>query len=300
MATSLLPAAASVRTRVLRGGSEAAPWELWRRAPPPELRGLVLELWAGLVSCVGSRHRVLPNGEVTIMLHIGSLQRLTEHDGASCDAPLRRGFVAGLQERPATYVSFETIRVVSARLTPIGAFALFEGLPQAELARRVFEVDAVLPARAGLELLCERMSEAPDLGVALELFELWLLRRFRAAPEPHAATLTANALLRAREPALPIGALARECGVSARRLHELFVRQVGLPAKRLSRIVRFRRALDQLAGAPGADLRALALDAGYYDQAHWYRDFRELAGLTPLEYRDAVRDALDGADVIAG
>jgi AraC-like DNA-binding protein len=236
-----------------------------------------------------------------LMLHVDSAQRLVEHDGALANALLPGSFVAGLQERPSTYESpASEIRVVAARLTPIGAFVLLGGVPQAELAQRVITLDELLPARSGIPELRERMFEAPDLGAALDLLERWLLCRRRSAASPHTATLAATGVLLDAQPSLPIGKLARECGMSARRLHELFLREVGLPPKRLSRILRFRRALEQLSRAPRPDLREIALDCGYYDQSHLYRDFRELAGMTPRDYLAAQRDPTEGADVVSG
>ena len=47
------------------------------------------------------------------------------------------------------------------------------------------------------------------------------------------------------------------------------------------RILRFRRAAAELAGPAGRSLAEIALDCGYYDQAHLNRDFREFSGRTP-------------------
>lgn len=288
---------ARARTRMHRG-PEDAPWELWQRTPAPALRGLVLELWAGLAG--PCRHRVLPNGEAALMFHLGVAQRLVERDGAQRDELLRTGFVSGLQERPAT---FETItagtRVVTARLSPLGAWLLLGGLPQSELARGVFEVSDVIEPRSAIAELHERMLHAADLGGALDLLERWLLARLRVARAPHPAIRALHAAARVRA-ASSIEALAADCGLSPRRLRELCLEQLGLPPKRLSRIVRFRGALERIARAPDVDLGRVALDCGYYDQPHMNRDFRQLALMTPRQYLDAVGDGLDGADVIGG
>ena len=302
MALSLAPLANEPlgRTRFARGGPPDAPWELWERTPPRALAGFVAGLWAGTSSSPVARHRTLPNGELVLMLHLGPAQRLVEREGSACDEWLQLGFVAGLQERPATFECYGSMRVASARLLPLGGFALLGGLPQAELRGRVFEAEAVLGGRAGLAELRERMSEARDLGAALDLFEAWLCARLGAARPAHAATRAASARLGAGAEGLRVEALAREASVSPRRLHELFLREVGVPAKRLARILRFRRALELLATAPAVDLARLAQDCGYYDQAHLYRDFRDLAAMTPLDYLAAHGEGLDGPDVLSG
>ena len=75
---------------------------------------------------------------------------------------------------------------------------------------------------------------------------------------------------------VPVGALAQELGRSRRHLAASFREQIGMPPKALARLLRFERAVERLRG--GADLAELALDCGYYDQAHFNRDFRQFAG----------------------
>lgn len=287
------------RTRVLRGGPEA-PWELWQRRPHRALAGLVAALWAGTSVEAHARHRTLPNGQLVLMIHLGAPQRLLERDGAPCDERLPTGFLAGLQERPSTYQCLAPFTsVAAAHLRAPGAWMVLGGLPLAEVTGQVIDT-AALDARMGLGPLQQRMLQAPDLGAALDQLEAWLLERVRDARLPHPATLSASALLDRRAGGVAVQALAREVGLSPRRLHELFLREVGLPAKRLARVLRFRRALDQLATAPSVDLAELARAAGYYDQSHLYRDFRELAAMTPTAYLSALGEGLDGVDVLSG
>lgn len=289
---------AHARTRVLRSPPDALPpWEWWQRTPPAALAGLVAGLWAGVSPEASARHRTLPNGELMLLVHLGPVQRLTERDGAPCDERLADAFLAGLQERPATYAcAAPQTRVAAVRLTPLGAWMLLGGLPQAELTTRVLELEALLGTRA-VRALREPMGEAPDLGTALDRLEAWVLERLRAAPAPDAAGGAAWALLARAGGGVRVDALAARAGLSPRRLHEVFLREVGMPAKRLARILRFRRALEGLAAASAADLAGLARECGYYDQSHLYRDFREMSGLTPLRYLE-VHGGLHEPDVI--
>ncbi len=56
--------------------------------------------------------------------------------------------------------------------------------------------------------------------------------------------------------------------------------ETGLTPKKLCRVLRFRRAC--ALGSLGLPWSLVALDAGYFDQAHLIRDFREFAGTTPM------------------
>ena len=295
-----LPSRSDARTLVLRSApGDAQPWELWERPPPASLRGLVAGLWAGSSARAVARHRTMPNGELTLMFHLGPTQRLLELDGRPCRTVLGGSFLSGLQERPSTFETFEAhTRIAAAHLLPLGGWRLLSGLPQAELAGRVIDGEAVLGGGSGVAALRERMGNASDLGGALDWLEAWLAERFTRSRPAHPATLAVGSRLRDARGQLRVDALARAEAVSPRRLHELFVREVGVPPKRLARILRFRAALERLATAPAVDFTRLALDCGYYDQAHLYRDFRALATMTPVDYLTARGAGLDGPDVL--
>jgi AraC-like DNA-binding protein len=292
--------AAPARTRVLRG-TEDSPWELWRRSPPPRLAGYLAGLWAARAVGSGARHRLLPNGELWLMFHLGPPQQLVERDGTPCAESLRFGYLAGLQERPYTVASpHPNTRVVVVRLLPLGAAVLLRGLPLAELTGRVEAPDAVFESCAGLASLRQRMQDAVDLGAALDAVEAWLHARLAEVEMLHAATRAASQQLRACAGRVRVDEIARDTGLSARRLHELFRAQVGVAPKRYARILRFRHSLDRLSAAPALDLAGIAQDCGYFDQAHLNRDFRELAQLTPGRYREVADPQGDGADVVPG
>jgi AraC-like DNA-binding protein len=76
-----------------------------------------------------------------------------------------------------------------------------------------------------------------------------------------------------------------ETGRSRRYLTERFRRQVGVTPKTYARLLRFERTLELLRGrARDAPLGGIAATVGYYDQAHFDREFRSFAGCTPTEF----------------
>jgi AraC-like DNA-binding protein len=300
MAFSLSSRPVDARTTVLRSRPGESAWELWRRRPHPALREIVRGLWAGGNAAANARHRVLPNGEVTLMVHVGPAQRAVESDGRRDSRLLGAGFVAGLQQRPYTIESLHCdTYVVVARIRPEYVAALFPSATPSELVGQVAEARDLL-GRLAAEELSGRLREASDLGEALELLEGWLLERARPDRLPRALTRAASEVVAEAGGNLRVSALSKELGVSARRINEIFQNEVGVQVKRVAKIARFRGTLDRLSAERRGDLARIAQEAGYYDESHLYRDFRELALLTPTEYVTALGDGLDGADVVAG
>ena len=78
--------------------------------------------------------------------------------------------------------------------------------------------------------------------------------------------------------------VTRQTGLSHRRFIEVFRDQVGLTPKVYWRLQRFRQVLQRVHRAPRVEWADLALECGYYDQAHFIRDFRAFSGLSPSAY----------------
>lgn len=76
-----------------------------------------------------------------------------------------------------------------------------------------------------------------------------------------------------------IAVVARAVGMSERQLERRFRARVGVTPKHYARLRRFERAVTLARQSPS--LTAAAIDAGYYDQAHFIRDFRTFVGEAP-------------------
>lgn len=77
-----------------------------------------------------------------------------------------------------------------------------------------------------------------------------------------------------------VASMSDRLGTTARHLHRRSLTTFGYGPRRLARILRFGRAVDRAAN--GSALAEVAAECGYADQAHLTREFRELAGATPV------------------
>lgn len=82
-----------------------------------------------------------------------------------------------------------------------------------------------------------------------------------------------------------VQAAAEVAGVSGRQVDRLFERHLGLSPKAVARVQRFQAAMRGLMRAPDVLLADLAHEVGYFDQAHFIRDFRAMTGGVPRGYR---------------
>ncbi len=83
--------------------------------------------------------------------------------------------------------------------------------------------------------------------------------------------------------------LARELGVSQRHLQRRFSEVLGLSAKHFARLSRFHHAIRTMLLEGPSEHTPIALDAGYYDHAHFIHEFRALTGERPHDFLRAAR-----------
>ncbi|WP_257657836.1 helix-turn-helix domain-containing protein [Parapedobacter lycopersici] len=86
---------------------------------------------------------------------------------------------------------------------------------------------------------------------------------------------------------LTVGKLTGITGMSQRQLSRKFQQAVGLSPNAYLRVNRFIRSLQHLKRYPLHSLTEIAYESGYYDQAHFIRDYKDYAGYTPGELAQA-------------
>jgi AraC-like DNA-binding protein len=129
----------------------------------------------------------------------------------------------------------------------------------------------------------DRLGEAASLEARLDTLEQLLAERLPAVHGLHPAVARA---LEQLVTSTTVHDVVRSSGYSHRRFIELFVHAVGLTPKVYSRVRRFQRALHRARTPGGESWASVAATAGYSDQSHFNREFRDTVGITPTHYRD--------------
>ncbi len=269
----------SGRAMISEREDEAGLAEVARAAPDARLAPFVEGIYRGFAERVAQRSimRETPTTIIPVIINFGAPWRLTHAaDGERC----ADSFLSGLDEHYTLVESTGLTSCLQVDFTPLGALRLLDR-PLGEIVGRIVALDELFgPAAA---TLVEQLRESSWRG-RFALLDEFFLRRF-AGSEPCPGELAfAWRALQKQHGQVPIGALAEELGWSHKRLIASFRRDFGLTPRRAGRVMRFARAVRLLRGAPDPRWAEIALDCGYYDQAHLNRDFRDFAGVTPTEF----------------
>ena len=163
-----------------------------------------------------------------------------------------------------------------------GGFSGFLGRPVHEITDRSVSLPHVFGEAARDLERAAAAEAAPDAKIALtEAF----LRARMPSPDPEVDLVQAVVIdMLAVDPGSTVQEVARRHAVSTRTLQRLFRRHVGVGPKWVLRRYRLQEAAEQLAAGERSDWTRLALDLGYFDHAHFIRDFRAVVGRSPAEY----------------
>lgn len=164
----------------------------------------------------------------------------------------------------------------------LGGLAPFAIVPLATLTdRTVAPRDALGDDATPLE---DTLRDTLDLDAQARALDAFFLRALDRAPDLVAFT-RAIATAEGTHGGATVEAMAKSAAVSSRHLERLFARHLGVAPKTLARVLRFQRALGALMRDPEGTLADVAVNAGYFDQAHFIKDFRRMTGGVPRGYR---------------
>lgn len=220
--------------------------------------------------------RILPDGCVEIVLHLGDPFRRFTTDGDSESQP--PSFVVGPSTGFLLIQPGNRVDTLGVRLRPGAARQFLHG-PLHEHAESITPLPDVIGSGADplVGTLLETGSEARRFQI---LESLLLARLAQARPGPPELRHAIGAALE-RRGQLSVTALAQLAGIGRRQLERAFLVELGLRPKSFLRLLRFQGVFAAVPRGGAIDWAGLALDCGYADQSHLIRDFRSFSGETP-------------------
>lgn len=250
---------------------------LYREMPPhPKLARFVKLIWVLQADDPDrlAKERIVPDGIVEAVIHFADPFLTLYGDGS-------------VERQPTSFLISQTRRFIDLQPTgksgfvavyfyPWGAHHFFD-LPVREFADQTIPASEVW-GRSARELE-DRISLAGDNEQRVEIVQSFLLRRLDRHYKQEVDRLVR--FVWQRRGRVAIKPMARELGVSERRLERLFNSSIGAAPKRFARITRFLESCRMLRCNGFESLTEVAYQRGYYDQSHFIKEFRDFSGVTP-------------------
>lgn len=229
--------------------------------------------------------RFLPDGNTEIIID------LTEHPQYIYDnetlqeiQTCRSAWVSGVRTQPITIPSGTGSRMLVVAFKKGKAFPFYP-FPLSELTDTVAEANLIFGRR--FHDLREHLLAAKSAREIFRFVEGFLLQQAGDLIEQDIATrcieYAVSSIL--QKPSLRcLRQLSEEIGFSQKHFIDLFKQRVGVSPKQYLKIIRFQKAICAIESNKFFRWSQVALDSGYYDQAHFIQDFKYFAGFTPKEY----------------
>ena len=250
--------------------------QIWRGPAADELSTWVERYWSvrwELPARTSYTSEVLTHPAVHLSLESGSGRR----HGYEMPAALLHGVVT----HKFSVALFGEGRVFGVKFRP-GGFGAFTGRNVADYTDRVMQLADVFGPGCD-HLLGEVLATASD-GARAEMIDDFLLARV-PEPDPRYDELLGIIATMLGNPGLTsVQDVVDQCGTPTRRVQRLFRRYVGVGPKWVLQRFRLHDAMVLLDSGDAPDLATLAVELGWFDQAHFSRDFADMVGMSPASY----------------
>ncbi len=258
---------------ILNPGAAPSHFSLTRHTPAADLADLVERHWIIRWDLRGRPphlQETLPHPCVNLVIPLA-----ISGDGAAVHGCGTRKFSVLLSGQGG---------VVGTKFRP-GAFFPFVRRPICELTDRSVPLGEVFGPEG--DALAAAVLASDDDQARITAVEQLLRTRL---PRPVAELADVTRVVQVVQEALAhreitsVEQLAARVGLSPRTLQRLFRRHVGVSPKWTIRRFRLHEAAERLACAAPVDGSVMAQELGYFDQAHFIRDFKAQIGRSPGEY----------------
>ena len=241
-----------------------------------------------------SMDRFLPDGNTEIIIDLSdNTQYIYDNESLKEIQACRHAWVSGVRTKAITIPSGRGSRMLIVTFKK-GMAHPFYSLPMSELTDHVVAADLIFGR--GFCGLREQLLHEVSIDQMFLLIEKFL---FQQAGD----SLHADAPSRCIEYAVSnivdkpdiqgFHELSDHIGYSQKHFIELFKKRVGVAPKQYLKIMRFQKAVLEIERHRSVQWSDVALESGYYDQAHFINDFRVFSGFTPNVYLQRKTDLLN-------
>ncbi len=246
--------------------------------PRQELRPYVELYWEGSFNADADGRmsmQMVPNGCLELIFHLNDLHCDLEADNTWSQSP--DYMIIGLYTKPYEVRFKNFVKVFSIRFKPEGVYNIF-GVPASEL--KDSHQDMALIMGNLFRDFSNRLKEEKSVISMIRRTEQYLLKNLMDRKIELNYINFAAELIRNTK-GVKIENLPGQVCISQRQLEREFKNKVGISPKHYLRIIRINEVLRLLNDKQAINLTSVSYHCGYFDQAHFIKDFKNITGEKP-------------------
>jgi AraC-like DNA-binding protein len=221
---------------------------------------------------------IMPDGIVELIFHFET-PFMTWQDQDSFLQP--ESFAISMMRKYVEIASTGKSGFVSVRFFPWGAYHFFEKPIQNFLDQTI---DASLLWENGSGNIVKELKNTSGMEQRFKVVEQFLLDKLHLHKKQDLPIGDAIRLIRQTKGMLSIEEVCKETGIPKKQLERKFVSSIGTTPKIFSRITRFLNICQNLKESEHKTLIDLTHECGFYDQAHFIKEFKAFSGFTPSDF----------------
>jgi AraC-like DNA-binding protein len=218
-----------------------------------------------------------PKLNLVIELENDSVNTLYTDSSLKEERTMKHGWVSGSNARAIVYKNNRESTIVSIRFT-VGGFYALTKIPMSEIIYPGLEIDLLLGNSANK--LYQILINETEIDKIFEYIERYFINYI-------ADNTFETSLVKFIDKHIdkPIDWLVQRSGYSHKHVIQVIKKQTGFSLKYLQRLHRFRKVLDAIQQqGQHISWTSITYDHGYFDQAHFVKEFIHFTGFTPSQY----------------
>lgn len=228
----------------------------------------------------GNEECLYPNKKAEIFFNLGDPVIGKLSNGTSV-SQLKESVISGIRHNYFNFIPGPYLFMAGIRFTLFGFYHLFK-IPANLFADYNFDTKEVWGYE--MELVRERLLESDGYDGIIGVLENWVRDKFNDSALQE-ITQWARVEQQIGQIEVPIATLLSQAiGYSHKHSIQLIREKGGINPKVIQKINRFELVLKMMARQDPVDWMSVVCKAGYADQSHMIREFRQFTGSTPTEY----------------
>lgn len=245
--------------------------------PSVALQPFVHHFWILKTADVSMSNIILPDGTLHWMFH-----RKKSFDVDSISQEGVKASATGLYDKAIRISSTEDVELITVFFQPYAAGAIM-GMPCKTLSFDNIDFDSL--EMMDFKELKRHVLDADTTEECIDMIEDFILKRLiKTQGTPYLQQLQRVFDLMKVKADVHIDELASVACLSERQFRRVFMDNVGMSPKQIQRIMRFRRATNQLIRSVPKNLDKVLYLNGYTDHSHFNHEFHDIVGISPTEY----------------